>query len=71
MSDDIYQEEIDYLHSEIDRAYKQYTAIARPFIERIIHIEQMRLPKRLIYFVPSNERGNQQQMVMLMNGEIT
>ena len=59
MSDDIYQEEIDYLRSELDRVYKQYTAIARPFIERIIRIEQMRLPKRLIYFDPPNERGDQ------------
>ena len=71
MSDDIYQEEIDYLHSEIDRAYKQYTAIARPFIERIIRIEQMRPPKRLISFDLSNGRGNQQHMFMLRNGKTT
>ena len=70
MSDDIYQEEIDYLRSEIDRAYEQYTAIARPFIERIICIERMRTPKRIILLDLSNERGNQQQMVMLRNGEI-
>ena len=71
MSDDIYQEEIDYLLSEIDRAYKQYTAITRPFIERIIRIEQMRPPKRFISFDLSNERGNQQQVVMLSNWKIT